>query len=1598
MQKLPSSSPVITAGLALRRPDARRPALLRLARLTLPLWLTVGALVQVTPAQQTGTTPPCNNPTPPTQSTGCPPPPEGANPVNVASSDVQRKIRDLEVFGGVGEHQLNWTRVGHSRLADGARWFGDGHIWRHSYQYEMVKNGTNPQITYPDGTVHIYVPNGSNWTPAASNPDLLTGSGSNFYLQRANGFTYHFVKLTSGSGQVSYQLQNFTDSFGNNYLLTYDANGRLTLVTEPAGRWLRITYQDVTVNQDQFTTLYAQASTPPAGWNTVTVSNPTAFRYLRYFSTSPGAQGSYGVVAEIEFYDTAGNKLSGTPFGSNPPYTSSTGFAKAFDGNTGTYFDFQSPHYGFTGIDLGSGNAKAVGKVRFFPRAGYEGRMNGNNPETGVTDCRFEGANVAPVTESVIAKVEAGYGSGANQVITRAVNYNYATFADPALAGSSWLTLTGAAYGDGSAAVYTYQSLYAGQRPLLASADDPRMQGAATKIKYEFWQQNGNVFGAIYAEHDFTSNQILAKFEGDGTAGGRKVTYANGSVHKLVITSNVNTTGYTDAMGNQTSYAYTANGGGFLQSKTDALGHTTSYTRDAQGRMLAITHVDNSAESKTRDALGHVLTHTDARGYKTTWTRDGSGRPTLIAYPDGSYEKFTYNGFGQVLTHRQTNGGTESCAYDGYGRQTGWTDALGHTTTYGYDANDQLVSVSDTLAHATTYARNERGQVTQATYADGTSASYAYDAYGDQLSKTNELGKTWSATYDAYRRRITATDPLGRQTQYWYDEPGAGSCGGCSSGLGGTGSHLTTVILPSGKTTRIGYDAAWQQTSVTSGYNTAAAATMTYAYDAAGNVVSKTDPRGRITTFGYDARNRRTQTTDPLGHVAAHTYDAAGNVSSDTRADGGVTTYVYDAMNRRTQTTDPLSQVTKMAYDAAGNLFTLTDARNNVYGFTYDLLNRKTQMSYPDGSHEDWSYDVASNAAMYTNRAGQVRTMTYDVRNRETDASWNDGVTPEVVTSYDAAGQVLTLNNGNSALSYAYDDAGQLANETQSLSGDSEAKTVAYTYDADGNRAQLTNPDGTQVAYAYTTRNQLSSVSLSGPPPLATYVYDLAGNRVTKSLEDGTAATYAYDDANRLTSLAHQSGGTTLASFAYAYNTVNHRTSVTYASGLGDVYGYDATEQLTGVQYGATNPVSSAPSSPQSTQSYAYDAVGNRTGVTQDGTTSGYAANALNEYTAAGADALSYDANGNLTAGPGGWTYRYDAQNRLIGVHGPASAAGPGLEMQWFYDARNRRVRWLYAPPGGNLAPSTGAYCYEGWNLVAEYGGGGAQTARYVHGAAVDEVLARTDASGSVYYHQDGLGSTAMLTSASGQVVEQYCYSVYGAPTIKNGVGTTIGDSAYGNRFLFTGREWLASLGVYDYRNRAYSPTIGRFIQVDPSGLTGHEFNLYRYAQNNPSNRIDPNGLDDITVTASGPSLSNQDTITGSSGHRIASDLNHVGHEVATNLVNRLINLFNTTMMPTGEEDNGLMPADFTTPWPQLTFSDVCPDDHPELKSATSSLGLSVTVSGNTAVVNVHSTGSQGRLRNAFNQNYASQLQSSTITATCGEKCSDDDFMDYIDG
>src|SRR5207247_11445412 len=139
-------------------------------------------------------------------------------------------------------------------------------------------------------------------------------------------------------------------------------------------------------------------------------------------------------------------------------------------------------------------------------------------------------------------------------------------------------------------------------------------------------------------------------------------------------------------------------------------------------------------------------------------------------------------------------------------------------------------------------------------------------------------------------------------------------------------------------------------------------------------------------------------------------------------------------------------------------------------------------------------------------------------------------------------------------------------------------------------------------------------------------------------------------------------------------------------------------------------------------------------------------------------------------------------------------------------------------------------------NLIEKYQTRGTVTAKYVYGTGglIKELTTNR------YYYQDGSGSTSHLADSNGNLLEWYRYDLQGTPIFYNFADTQQSASAYGVRHLFTGQQWYSDVGLYDLRNRFYSPDLGRFLQPDPIGFDGDATNLYRYCGNNPVVQGDP--------------------------------------------------------------------------------------------------------------------------------------------------------------
>ncbi len=857
--------------------------------------------------------------------------------------------------------------------------------------------------------------------------------------------------------------------------------------------------------------------------------------------------------------------------------------------------------------------------------------------------------------------------------------------------------------------------------------------------------------------------------------------------------------------------------GGVIENEKNPL-ETTRMFYQYPGQSQAIyagSHATPSAVGKVMDdgssqiyrheynALGKVCKATDPLGRETRYTYGTNNVADAVCTTGSSMD---------LLRVEQKNGANydlvQSFTYNAKHEPLTVTDAAGQTTTYTYDTQWRIATVTTppragiTENRTTTYtyyadtAPTGAGRVQTITGpATGATTTYEYDGFGRVSRATDAEGYAISTAYDALDRPTTVTYPDGTYEQTIYNRLDAEQ-----------------------RRDRLG---RWSRTF----------------YDALRRVVALRDPAGRTTTYVWCNCGSLEAIRDGNGNTTTWQQDAQGRVTQETRADATFKTFVYE------NTTSRLKSV--------------TDARNQTKTYGYAIDNRLTSTTYSVAATPNvtFSYMDPDNPSV-PDPYGRLRLMTggtgttrYDYKPVATLGAGNlstiDGplVNDTVSYTYDELGRVTTRGLSTFSTTAGYDVLGRLATLTspmgnflwtyvnttgrpqtvtypngqtttltyfpnlgdqrlqqikhQQTSGGTVLSQFDYTYDAAGNIKTWTQQRGTDAAKVYTLgydpADELSTATVTGPTPLPVpsrfrYAYDDTGNRSAEELDDAvTGAT--YNNLNQLSS--RQPGGTVLFR-----GTVSEPATVTVQGKPAKVASdntFAAQAQVgsldTDVAVAATDPSGN-------TRTNTYQ-------VSQSGSTTTY----------------TYDGNGNL-AGDGTRTFEWDAENRLTRV----TQGGPELA-RFTYDGQGRRAQKI----AGSV---THTYVYDDTNIIEERLSSG-QTYDFVQGPGVDRPLAMRDQASVVnYYLADHLGSIAQTTSAAAAVTLTREYDPWGNPIQGS---TTAG-------YAFTGREWDSEISAYYYRARYYDPKIGRFVSEDPIRFKGG-INFYSYVENNPTNFVDPDGL-----------------------------------------------------------------------------------------------------------------------------------------------------------
>ena len=453
-----------------------------------------------------------------------------------------------------------------------------------------------------------------------------------------------------------------------------------------------------------------------------------------------------------------------------------------------------------------------------------------------------------------------------------------------------------------------------------------------------------------------------------------------------------------------------------------------------------------------------------------------------------------------------------------------------------------------------------------------------------------------------------------------------------------------------------------------------------------------------------------------------------------------------------------------------------------------------------------------------------------------------------------------------------YNGLGQLTGEYQATTGAVDTGSTpeiqyAYSDPSTGSRlVSMTYPNGNVLDYNYGTTGGLNDVigrldNLSeGGQTLEAYQY--LGLSTVVELdhpETGVNLTYIQQpgEGNLLTDGGDQYTGldrfgrvidqnwydtatsTSTDRYQYTYDADGNVTAKINLldSSLSETYTYDSLNRLTDTTRGGVDY-----------QSWTLDAVGNATSITTQGTTQDRTVNSQNELTSVGSSTLGFDNNGNTTVDDQGHALVYDAWNRLVAV----KDSGGNTLAAYTYDALGRRVTETYSAS----STTNNLYYSNQWQVIEERQNGTASTnvsQQYVWSQVyVDALLLRDSFTGGVfnqrlYAQRDANFNVTALVNTSGQVVERYLYDSYGKVTVLNPDWTVRGDgtaasSAYAWQYLHQGGRYDLTSGLYNFRNRDYSPTMQRWMEQDPAGYAGSGPDLYGYLGDNALGRVDAFG------------------------------------------------------------------------------------------------------------------------------------------------------------
>ena len=923
-----------------------------------------------------------------------------------------------------------------------------------------------------------------------------------------------------------------------------------------------------------------------------------------------------------------------------------------------------------------------------------------------------------------------------------------------------------------------------------------------------------------------------------------------------------------DPLGQATLADYAVVANELYITNTTPAGHVTVVVQDTMGRIRRTTHPDTATEIRAYTPNGRIqsLTGTAVHGVRYEYGFDAKGWFTkaIRLKKDGSdsaeWSKSYEDAVGNPVRTEFADGAYGIAEFDNRDRLTKAVDPDGVTSLTIYNiAGEVAFSAVDINTNGVVDLAGTDRVIYRTNFVD--SATLLPGGGQAIVNETYVWPTNWvDAAILADRSEVSldglesANSSFGRTNLV--QNSLCSSCG-ATTNTAFDGSYTITVKEKGRVDSVTRYDARDVQLS-----------SQDFTYDELGRRKTIVDARTGTTTHHYDDVLAWTSVTLPSPGAGqppqtTTTYtDGRGRATRVIQSDGTSVTNRYHPTGELKQTSGSRTYPVEYTHDYAGRMETMTtwqdfagDTGKAVTTWTYDSqrgwLDRK---QYDDGNGPEYTYYASGKLRTRSWERGITTTYLYSNGGQLASTDYSDA-TADLTYTYDRQGRQSTIVQGSVTTTKTYTDSGRLHTESYS-GGPLNGITITNSYDTLLRRETLAaiKPSSfdLETSFSYDDASRLSAVS--DGISTATYSY-LANSALVEQIEfnrSGAAnmiTTKSYDLINRLIGITHvDSQPATLASFHYGYNSANQRTNVTQSDNSYWHFEYDDLGQVTdGTKHdGQGIPLTGYDFG------YAYDDIGNRTSVDDNGTVETYNANLLNQYINIAGVTSSHDADGNTEADDD-WIYTWNGENRLTVLESSINIpAAERKKLEFSYDHQGRRVsKNVYTWNTGNSAydlTSQSIFAYDGWNLLAVLDGNqnphtsfnwGLDLSGSEQGAGgVGGLLMATSHGDSTthFVAHDGNGNvTRLVDSVLGTVTASYEYSPFGRRI------SATGSMALVNPFRFSTKFEDNESGFNYYGFRFYNSVYGRWMNRDPIEEYGG-LNIFVFTWNSPLIFVDIDG------------------------------------------------------------------------------------------------------------------------------------------------------------